>query len=145
MCSFQWTLFSGGRSLIFIPAKCPEKERRSFWAKTCTGMGGSVEFHRILKSLEIQKKFELQWGKSLTFGEILAVAVRKHPREPRRSLWDVTVPSCGPAKNETRVKPGKPLGWNKGSFIGKRRAVHTSKAKQGINSLLARARPSPGE
>lgn len=35
-----------------------------------------------------------------------------------------------------RVKAGELMGWEKDSLIGKAKAVHTSKANQGINSLL---------
>lgn len=49
-------------------------------------------------------------------------------------------PSPAALRREFRVKIGKLMGWNKDSLIGRAKALHTRKTKQGIDSLLPMGR-----
>lgn len=49
-------------------------------------------------------------------------------------------PTSGTGESVGRIKAGKLLGWDKGTLIEKAKAVQTSKAKQGISSLLPMGR-----
>lgn len=60
-----------------------------------------------------------------------------HPLSPTQLLGHCPASRSG---REPKVKVRKPMGWSKGTLIGKAKAGHTSKAKQGSLSALPHGR-----